>query len=495
MIKPLICNMRARDIKPVLDKRNELKFDQLSCNYINSMGTEPEVYRRIRDIFLNDERFQKYTHLVIAPDDLIVENHHIEALINDLEAFDYPVLSGICNVDMSLNRYKYAICIRNLPNRNWDDGSHTNKEQLRFYDWATEEDIKEGNIIRVLFSGFPLMFIRRDIVEKIPFETDFEWNKDSDPNCAASIDVTFNTRCYELGIPVMADCDVNMTHLRYGGKIKVGIKHKSIDWIRYREQYKLEDGTPMMAQDSTRIFFERVDTIRLVVAMSIREEVKFLPRAFESLKTIDGIDAVYVMDGSYMKGFHAKSDSHDGSKDVCMAYEKKFKEFYFRPAMGRFYDSQSQKRNLLFDWIEEMDSDQELWIFVFDGDEEIKWNDAFFNLKEYLKSCKSDIIFMQTNPSQITNHPMENSGVRLVRGKQGIRWAEGYSMRYVDKDGNLMADYSPRMHLTCVNHDFINQIWIKNNWNEKSSERILEKQKYLQQRSKESNERRLESVR
>lgn len=489
MIKPLICLTRARDIPQVLDERKKLKYDQLWCNYITSNGTYPEVYLRMRNLFLYDERFKQYTHLVIAPDDLIVTNDHIETLVKDLEEFDYPVLSGVCNVDTGAQRDKAAICIRNLPNNRWDDGTHVNHEDVRFYDWASFEELdKCPKITKVLFSGFPLFFIRRDIVEQIEFETDYEWNPDCNLKYSASVDTTFCNRCFEKNIPIHVDTTVRMHHLRFGAMIKVGYKHKSIDWIQYRsplvpsEHYKIQ------------IFFEKIEGIRLVVAMSVREEAQFLPRTFESLKKLEGVDAIYVMDGSYMKGYHKISDSQDGTKAVCMAYKPQFKEFYFRPAMGRFYESQSEKRNLLFDWIESFDSDQQLWIFVLDGDEEIKWNDAFFNLKDYLKTCKDDLVFMQTNPASSRNHPLENSGVRIFRGHQGIRWDPEHTMRYINSKGEVLADYSPNMHLICTPHHFLNDIWIKNNWNEKPTWRIKEKQNFLQDRAKVTKERRAELV-
>jgi hypothetical protein len=67
-------------------------------------------------------------------------------------------------------------------------------------------------ILKVKFSGFPLMFIRRDVLDKIKFESDIEWNPDAEK--PEAFDVTFCYRCDQLSIPIYANTSVILHHLR-----------------------------------------------------------------------------------------------------------------------------------------------------------------------------------------------------------------------------------------------------------------------------------------
>lgn len=205
----LICSASPRDIPEVMRERAKLTQDRFYMKYFKPR----EAYTRIRDFFLDNTQ---YTHLVIAPDDLVVYPSHVKQLEEDLKSFDYPVISGICNVDQRTKK-NYAAIARNLPKRRYID------EGIRDpYDWYTFDEIKNlGNpFLQVEFSGTPLMAIRRDIVKLIPFEDDGDYNEDGGEGQAQ--DLHFNHNCKKHNIPVIVDTRINMLHMRHAGEILVG---------------------------------------------------------------------------------------------------------------------------------------------------------------------------------------------------------------------------------------------------------------------------------
>lgn len=170
--------------------------DELNVDIIRpKFYPEIEAYRIIRDYFLTHP---EYTHLAIACSDIVVKPEHFSRLIRDLKEFNYPVITGMMNLALEfLDVYNIT---RNVvePDR-------------PYYDWFTSSD-QMDEIQKVWFSGFPLMIIRRDIVEKIPFErTSDLLGIENEVNC---LDISFCWRCYENKIPIFTDTRVKLLHLK-----------------------------------------------------------------------------------------------------------------------------------------------------------------------------------------------------------------------------------------------------------------------------------------
>jgi len=172
------------------------------------------AYKIMRNYFLKNK---EYTHLVLATDDIVVKSGHIDMLENDLKKFDYPVLSGVMNVD--LDDREYVNLAMSLPLKN---------RTLRKYSWMTRRElfVKE-DIFQVAFSGFPLMAIRRDIVEKVPFDADRVF-QGLPPDRGASLDFVFCWYCVMKDIPIMVDKRIDMLHLRTKGGLMLNNKHKKV---------------------------------------------------------------------------------------------------------------------------------------------------------------------------------------------------------------------------------------------------------------------------
>lgn len=222
---PLLCSPSPRNIPEVIRAHQKLPFDRLYAKYF----VEREAYWHLRNFFL---QHPEYTHLVLIPDDLVVEPHHVAQLYKDLQEYDYAVLSGICNIDMAhpdlysitenlphpVRPLKKVDCPKDMPHRRWF--------AWRWYSWFTDKTIQEEQkrqdrtIIRVQHSGFALQAIRRDIVERIEFMTDAVENgiKESE---TSSVDVMFSNSCGAAGIAIFADPRIKMRHLREAGPVEI----------------------------------------------------------------------------------------------------------------------------------------------------------------------------------------------------------------------------------------------------------------------------------
>jgi hypothetical protein len=203
----LIGSCSARDIPEVLKERAKLPWDRFYCKYFDSWV----AYPRMREFFLEHT---EYTHLILAPDDLVVKIEHVKQIIEDVKQFNYPVISGMCNVDTTKLKDFVAIA-KNLPDREYLNNP-------RFYDWYHINDIKKlkDPIIQVAFAGTPLMCISREILEEIEFRPDGDWNQN--PGEGHSQDLCFCHALTERKIPIMVDTRVNMLHLRYGAPLMNG---------------------------------------------------------------------------------------------------------------------------------------------------------------------------------------------------------------------------------------------------------------------------------
>ena len=185
-MKPLLCIPSPRDIPEFFEATAFLLADKLWVKY----HTEAKAYSAIRKYFV---KHTEYTHLVLLPDDLIVQPADFARLVKDVKTHRLDVLSGMCNVEFSA-RHIFNIC-DSLPSLALSD---------RDYKWKCETDIEHG-IIRVGFSGEALMFLSRRVVEKLSFAGD---ERDS------SYDLVMCHELAKLGVPIYVDTSVRMLHLK-----------------------------------------------------------------------------------------------------------------------------------------------------------------------------------------------------------------------------------------------------------------------------------------
>lgn len=194
-----------RDIDEVLNAWRNLPEDQLHVKYFK----EYDAYQQIRKFFLGHP---EYTHLVLCPDDLVIMESDLQILKDDLTQFDFPVVSGMSNVNLD-KPDMMNIMIGSIP-------SKTQKSREPF-SWNKFSDF-ESVITPVLFSGFPCMVIRRDVVEKIDFDSEGKI-EGNDPNSVGNLDIIFCHNCNDEKIPIHVDKRARMLHLRNVVALRVGL--------------------------------------------------------------------------------------------------------------------------------------------------------------------------------------------------------------------------------------------------------------------------------
>lgn len=228
---PLFCSPSPRDITEVIQCHQKIPYDRLYAKYF----IEREAYWHLRNFFL---QHKEYTHMVIIPDDLVFTPEDVEQLYNDLKEYDYPILAGICNVNLDNFKDYYAIT-QNLPHpirplKKQDDPDGKRRWLgWRWYVWYNDSTIKDEQerqkrtIIRVMHSGFALQCLRRDVVEAIAFTTDAEDNGLVNLECS-SVDVMFSNSCAIAGIAIMIDPRIKMLHMRHSWPVEITLGESEI---------------------------------------------------------------------------------------------------------------------------------------------------------------------------------------------------------------------------------------------------------------------------
>ena len=204
MINPLICVLSPRDIPQVKEGHETFSYiPHLWIKYWRAI----EAYHILTHFFKTNKQF---THLVISPDDLVVREEHYKSLSQSIQEHDFPVLSGVCNVDIA-HPNMLAICKTVLPNI-----IRKHRKHYDYYNLAKEK--QHTGIIRVMFSGMPFLFMRRDIVEQVPLEGDTKYDPTRQHIEPKSFDLAFAYECNQRNIPIFVDLGVKMLHLNGSGE-------------------------------------------------------------------------------------------------------------------------------------------------------------------------------------------------------------------------------------------------------------------------------------
>jgi len=223
-IELLLCYLQPKDLPEVLIPMSKIPYDRLYLRYMES----DDAFKLMRKKVL--EQYKDYTHIVIVTNDVIVEPKHMEMLERTIrQNLHYPVISGVFNLDLT----PYGQSVWNITfNRAHED------QDKREYHWIKKSDFPKDepgyvNLLQVKFAGFPLMAIRRDVFEEIPIRGDGEVNRR--PDIQQAHDLCFCNDLSDAGIPIMANIDIDMIHLRYQGEMLVGIKKPEVEFVsRYK---------------------------------------------------------------------------------------------------------------------------------------------------------------------------------------------------------------------------------------------------------------------
>lgn len=226
-INPIYFVAQPRHIQFILDEYNRIDFvDKIFVRYHN----EGELYFYINDFIKNHP---EYTHLMVSCDDGDMVAARVLRLLRTVQAEDYPVLSGVCNVcDVwrhgtdgvctycrSRQEHPYVNACFDLPNVDPMKGA--------YYHFVTrEEQQKIRGVRKVKFQGFAPAIIRRDIALKVPFRPIMS-------HLFNSFDYTFAVDCDKLGIDQYVDFGVYFNHWGIFHKdILVGVKPKETEFVK-----------------------------------------------------------------------------------------------------------------------------------------------------------------------------------------------------------------------------------------------------------------------
>jgi len=187
-IKPLLFCPSPRNIPEVIQSWKAIPYDK----FIVKNKLEHIAYKEGRDFFLENE---KYTHLIICPDDLVLYYNSFYTMLFTVMDYDYSNLSGIANIDES---QPDVYCCKPL------DVDPTQKTKGSFY---TKETIPQENIFEVGFTGFVCQFIERELMEDLTFTGGCSGGQ-------GCMDLQFTNECKNLGVPQLVDKRATFYHMR-----------------------------------------------------------------------------------------------------------------------------------------------------------------------------------------------------------------------------------------------------------------------------------------
>lgn len=225
---PLIGYYHAVDLKEVKDGLNSIHADKLQVSYF----PYPYPHRLIEYLF---KKNKEYTHLIMIPNDLVYDDSNFQKTKEVVEKYDYPVITGLCNVDLKENKDKMNVCLK-LPGLPYIN---------RRYRWLVESQRLEllsrnQRLINVMFAGYPAICIRRDILDKVRLNI-FPEDKKVDElpiwesRGGFANDLIFCHNLKDANIPIICDLENKMLHFRYEGKSQIGVKPEKVKFIRKGE--------------------------------------------------------------------------------------------------------------------------------------------------------------------------------------------------------------------------------------------------------------------
>lgn len=185
---PLIFIPKVRDIPKVIKSWKGLNYDKL---VVENMP-EVEAYHFAKHYFqLN----KPYTHLVICPDDMVVDNFSFELLKRQIEEHGYDNLSGIANKSQDEDD---IYCCQSITDVDY-----------QFVNGATFPYYNKTNIpsevFQAGFGGFCCQWISRDLIENTTFNGSSIHN-----NC---LDWQFAKELYSLAKPLLVEPNAVFKHL------------------------------------------------------------------------------------------------------------------------------------------------------------------------------------------------------------------------------------------------------------------------------------------
>lgn len=237
---PLLVYWRPKDLPEVLKGLETIPCDKLFINYF------PYPYpQRITNNFFR--KHTEYTHLIIIPNDLVCDVSHYNKIKSHIEKNDFEVICGVAPVDTGKRKDYWCVTV-NLPSLDYDS---------RRYYWLSKNRYP-NTLIQVPFAGHPFMTLKRSVLDKIQLWVvpakyagmgQPEW--ETRGGFASDLSLAYSLKDY--GIKINCDTGIIMGHLRYKGKMLVGIKPQKVVFKKYTSKlnYGVKSFTESKIQSSS----------------------------------------------------------------------------------------------------------------------------------------------------------------------------------------------------------------------------------------------------
>lgn len=181
----------------------------------------------------------EYDYFIISSDDILGTPDLVSSLIADEEEYEYPVVSGWCNVKPGANWAAVSIA----PH----DGVETKATSYEAYHFLNMADVLLGAygypFFKAWFVGLPLTLIRREYAQNLSFGP-FMLQKDK--HCVTTetrtngrgimFDLQFAIDCWHQSVPIMIDTRLFLLHFGIiGDYIRVGREKPVIEFWKAGE--------------------------------------------------------------------------------------------------------------------------------------------------------------------------------------------------------------------------------------------------------------------
>ena len=167
---------------------------------------------------------------------------------------------------------------------------------------------------------------------------------------------------------------------------------------------------------------------------------------------------MYILDGAW----NGKTvSSYDQTKEIVTSSKIGLFKTHWINAQG--WNSESQKRNWLWNYLHRIEGD-DCWYLIIDGDEEVITQDgSTIELKPALERVKEDFVILESGPhNENIDYPLEYFQVRLIRGHRYIHWYTGDAMVVHDENCDVMMDYG--RGFLCKPYNWIKNLMLLNKW-------------------------------
>lgn len=195
-LNPLLFCPSVRNIGKVRKSWQDIPYDK----YVVRYKLEDNAYSDGRDTFLDNK---KYTHLVICPDDLVIDYDSFMILKRDVEEYDFNNIAGVANLDESQPDVYSCKAVGIDP---------TSKEKGSYLEKSHFIDIHEPCMVG--FTGFACQWIERSLVEQLSFTGGCN-------NGKGCMDLQFTREMDKLGIGQIINPDAFFYHMRNAQHLQV----------------------------------------------------------------------------------------------------------------------------------------------------------------------------------------------------------------------------------------------------------------------------------